>query len=69
MLDRLPYREKDLRAWVRQNRVGTLEIKKRAIDVDPAALRRRLAPKGPEVATLLLTPTPDGAVALVVRRT
>jgi SAM-dependent methyltransferase len=69
VLDRLPYREKDLRAWVRQNRVGTLEIKKRAIDVDPAALRRRLAPKGPEVATLLLTPTPDGAVALVVRRT
>jgi SAM-dependent methyltransferase len=68
VLDHLPYREKDLRAWVKEHHVGTLEIKKRGIDVDPAALRRRLAPKGPEAATLLLTPTPDGTVALVVRR-
>lgn len=69
VLDRLPYRERDLRAWVKQNEVGTLEIKKRGLDVDPAALRRRLAPKGRRSATLVLTPTPDGAVALVVRRT
>jgi SAM-dependent methyltransferase len=68
VLDRLPYRERDLRAWVKGNRVGTLEIKKRGIEVDPAALRRRLSPKGPESATLVLTPSPDGAVALVVRR-
>lgn len=68
VLDRLPYRERDLRAWVRQNRIGTLEIKKRGLDVDPAALRRRLSPKGPGSATLVLTPTPDGAAALVVRR-
>jgi hypothetical protein len=53
---------------VRQNRIGTLEIKKRGLDVDPAALRRRLSPKGPRSATLVLTPTPDGAAALVVRR-
>jgi len=68
VLDRLPYRERDLRAWVKANRVGTLEIKKRGLEVDPAALRRRLAPKGPASATLVLTPTADGAVALVVRR-
>ena len=68
VLDHLPYRERDLRAWVKENRVGTLEIKKRGIDVDPAALRRRLSPKGPGSATLVLTPTPDGAVVLVVRR-
>ena len=68
VLDHLPYREKDLRAWVKANSVGTLEIKKRGLDIDPAALRRRLAPKGPASATLVLTPTPDGAVALVVRR-
>jgi hypothetical protein len=68
VLGRLPYRERDLRAWVKENRVGTLEIKKRGVEVDPAALRRRLSPKGPESATLVLTPSQDGAVALVVRR-
>jgi len=68
VLERLPYRERDLRAWVKENRVGTLEIKKRGVEVDPAALRRRLSPKGPGSATLVLTPTQDGAVALAVRR-
>lgn len=60
--------EKSLRAWVRDNQIGTLEIKKRAIDVDPAALRRRLKPKGPNAATIVLARTVDGVRALVVRR-
>ncbi len=68
VLERLPYREKDLRAWVKARQIGTLEIKKRGLDVDPAVLRKRLAPKGPHAATLVLTPSPEGAVALVVRR-
>lgn len=68
VLERLPYRERELRAWVRAHHVGTLEIKKRGLDVDPAALRRRLAPSGEEAATFVLTPTVEGAAALVVRR-
>ncbi|MEA5052026.1 MAG: SAM-dependent methyltransferase, partial [Propionicimonas sp.] len=48
--------------------VGTLEIKVRGIDIDPAALRRRLKPTGRNAATLILTPTPHGARALVARR-
>ncbi len=64
----LPYDEKTLRAWVRDRGVGTLEIKKRGIDVDPAALRRRLKPKGSAQATLVLSPTPSGAVAMVCDR-
>jgi hypothetical protein len=68
VLDQLPYSEKGLRAWVRQRGIGVLEIKKRGIDVDPAALRKRLRPSGKNQATLLLTPTASGAVALVVRR-
>lgn len=60
--------EKALRGWVRTERIGTLEIKKRGLDVDPASLRRRLKPSGAGSATLVLTPTPDGARALVVRR-
>ncbi len=60
--------EKGLRRWVREHRVGILEIKKRGVDLDPAVLRRRLAPQGPASATLVLSRTPAGAVALVVRR-
>lgn len=60
--------ERTLKGWVREQRVGTLKIKKRGVDIDPAALRRRLKPAGPNSATLVLTPTPDGARALVVRR-
>lgn len=66
--DVLPHDEKVLRGWVRDHHVGTLEIKVRGMDVDPAVLRRRLKPRGKEAATLVLTPTPDGARALVVTR-
>ncbi len=57
-----------LRAYVTQHRIGTLEIKKRAIDVDPAALRKQLRPKGPNQMTLILARTPRGAIALFARR-
>ena len=60
--------EKALRAWVRREGIGILEIKKRGVDVDPAVLRRRLKPSGRGAATLVLTPTVDGVRALVVRR-
>lgn len=69
VLEVLPYRTADLSAWVRANRVGTLEIKRRGVGFDPAALRRELRPSGPNAATLLVTPTNRGTVTLVVRRT
>ena len=53
---------------VREAGVGTLEIKVRGLDVDPAVLRRRLKPSGPNSATVILTPTPEGARAVVARR-
>ena len=68
VLDVLDAGEKSLRAWVRGQGIGTLEIKKRGLEVDPAALRRRLKPSGSASATIVLTPTPAGARALVVRR-
>ncbi|PFG17497.1 hypothetical protein ATK74_2070 [Propionicimonas paludicola] len=64
----LPFEERALRAWVREHGVGILEIKARGLDVDPAVLRRRLKPSGAASATLVLTPTPAGARALVVHR-
>src|SRR5699024_5038356 len=52
VLEAWPWREKALRAWVREHRIGTLEIKKRGIDVDPAVLRRRLRLRGDAGATV-----------------
>lgn len=67
VVSQLPYQEKALRAWVREGRIGTLEIKKRGIDLDPAVLRKRLAPKGSERATLIITRIGRDAVVYVTR--
>lgn len=64
----LPYQEKALRHWLREHEIGAVEIKKRGVDVDPAQLRKRLGLKGAGACTVILTRTPHGALALVVRR-
>jgi hypothetical protein len=66
--ERLPAGEAQLKKALRERRIGTLEIKKRGIDVDPAALRTRLALKGPEAATLILTRVDGAHEALLVDR-
>jgi len=68
VLEELPYKEKALRAWVRTHDIGTLEIKKRGVDLDPANLRKRLAPKGTAAATLIITRIGRDAVAYSCRR-
>ncbi|MFG1908818.1 methyltransferase domain-containing protein [Kribbella sp. NPDC048928] len=68
VLEELPYKEKALRAWVRTQGIGTLEIKKRGVDLDPAQLRRKLAPKGSAAATLIITRIGRDAVAYSCRR-
>ena len=64
----LPYDLKVLRRWVREAGVGRLEVKRRGLDVDPPRLRRELRPDGPAEATLVLSRTPAGTVALVAHR-
>jgi len=63
-----PYTEQALRHWVRDRGVGTLEIKKRGLDLDPAVLRKRLKLRGPGSATVVLTRGSTGTLLLVVRR-
>lgn len=36
----LPLKEKEIQKWIRQEDIGTLEIKKRGVDIDPAAFRK-----------------------------
>ncbi len=63
-----PYTEQTLRHWARDRGIGTLEIKKRGLDLDPAVLRKRLKLRGSASATVVLTRGSDGTVLLVVRR-
>ncbi|WP_027947339.1 THUMP-like domain-containing protein [Amycolatopsis taiwanensis] len=55
VLEHGSYQEKSLRALLRRHEVGRLEILVRGLDVDPDALRRRLKPRGPSEATVVLT--------------
>ncbi|MGO4691397.1 class I SAM-dependent methyltransferase [Glaciibacter sp. 2TAF33] len=68
VLDELPAEERKLRQALQERRIGTLEIKKRGVDVDPAALRVRLKPKGPESATIILTRVSGRRTTLLVER-
>lgn len=64
----LPFPEKQLAKALRARGIGSLEIKKRGVDVDPAVLRRRLGLKGPNSATLVLTRVSGQHTALLVER-
>ncbi len=66
VLEELPYREKQLRAALRERSIGILTIKKRGVSIDPAALRKRLDLSGSEEATLVLTRVADRGAAYLV---
>ena len=67
VVERLPYKEKALKAALRERGVGRLTIKKRGVSVVPEELRHRLALKGDEEATIVLTRAGGKGVALLVR--
>ena len=66
VVEELPYREKQLRAALRERNVGTLTIKKRGVNISPEQLRQRLALRGDQVATLVLTRVAGEGTALLV---
>ncbi len=68
VVEAFAFDERVLRRWAREHDIGTLEIKTRGLGVDPAVLRKRLRLSGQRAATVVLTPTPHGALTLVVRR-
>ena len=68
VIERLPADERSLRRALHERGVGTLEIKKRGVDVDPAALRTRLKLKGDVSATVVLTREEGRHVAILVER-
>ncbi|MDF1604004.1 class I SAM-dependent methyltransferase [Nocardioides sp. YIM 152315] len=67
VLEELPYREKQLRAALRERGVGRLTIKKRGVDIVPDQLRKRLDLGGDGEATIVLTRAAGHGIALLVR--
>ena len=67
MLEEVPFREKPLKAALRERGIGRLTIKKRGVSVVPDELRKRLSLRGDEEATLVLTRIADKGTALLVQ--
>lgn len=66
--ERWPLDVKNLARALRERDIGTLEIKKRGVDIDPAALRPKLKLRGNASATLILTRAGAQRVALLAER-
>lgn len=66
VLEHLPYREKQLKAALRERGVGRITIKKRGVDVVPEQLRKRLDLSGDAEATIVLTRVAGEGTALLV---
>jgi len=66
--EELPFDVKRLARALRERGIGTLEIKKRGVDIDPAALRTKLKLQGSASATLLLTRVGGARRALLADR-
>ena len=67
VIDDLVFDRKKLKAYVRENNIGILEIKKRGSDISPEELRKQLAPKGEGAATLIVTRVGDAHRVLVAQ--
>jgi len=64
----MPAHVKTINQALRAYDIGRLEIKKRGMDIDPAAFRKRLSLKGSEAATLILTRMAAGRMAILADR-
>ncbi|AMM19834.1 SAM-dependent methyltransferase [Frondihabitans sp. PAMC 28766] len=68
VLETFPLDEKRLRQELKKRGIGRVEIKKRGVDVDPAAFRKRLQLSGSNEATLILTRVAGRHTALLCER-
>ncbi len=67
VIDEMAFDRKKLKAYLRDRHIGTLEIKKRGVDVVPEQLRKELSLKGEIAATLILTRVGDDHRALIAQ--
>ena len=67
IVDEMAFDRKKLKAYLRERNIGTLEIKKRGVDVVPEQLRKEMSLKGEIAATLILTRVGDDHRALIAQ--
>lgn len=67
VIDEMAFDRKKLKAYLREQNIGTLEIKKRGVDVVPEQLRKEMSLKGEIAATLILTRVGDDHRALIAQ--
>src|SRR5210317_660364 len=65
LIAELPLNEKAISRYLSERSIGSLEIKKRGVDVDPQLMRKRLKLKGSGAATLIATKVGGARKALV----
>jgi len=65
LIAELPLDEKAISRYLSERSIGSLEIKKRGVDVDPQLMRKRLKLKGSGAATLIATKVSGARKALV----
>jgi hypothetical protein len=68
IIESLPFDRRMLKKALAARNIGTLEIKKRGVDVDPARLRTSLALRGEASATLIVTRVAGRHAALLAER-
>lgn len=68
VIESIPLDIRTLTHYCRDADIGTLEIKKRGVDIDPATFRTKLKLKGSKSATLFLTRAGDGRTAIIAER-
>ena len=68
IMESMPLDKRTIKRALAARGIGTVEIKKRGVDIDPAEFRTALAPKGDESATLILTRAAGKRVALLAER-
>ena len=66
VLEEMAFDRKRLKAYLRERSIGVLEIKKRGADIVPEQLRKEMALKGENAATLIVTRVGDAHRVLVV---
>lgn len=59
---------KAINTVLKANDIGTIEIKKRGMDIDPAAFRKKLNLRGAQTATLILTRVGNRRLAILADR-
>ncbi len=68
VVDVLPWDQRRVKRWLRENRIGEVEVKKRLLQLDANEWQRQLRGAGEAKITLLITRLGDRVRAVVARR-